>query len=233
MTPINQGPMQSQAPAASSSGSIDILDSLNDSVMRGQASQGDYSFAQFDIADYVSNGEDLDLFADPGSSQQPPAAHGNSAEMMTEALVRQLQEMHSPSDRRLVGSGQPQQQMSEQHGLATPMSLMHADMSSGPPGMHRGASSGPVTPIAVGQPNSVSDPTTELLKEQLSKQLQLQRLQHLQNQLLQQQVRDEKKKIYANCTLSVRLMDVHNRSTLSAVAVRAHSIQRASGSVAY
>jgi len=185
--------MQSQAPAASSSGSI--LDGLNDGVMRGQASQGDYSFAHFDIADYVSNGEHLDLFADPGSSQQPPAAHGNPAAMMTEALVRQLQEMQSPSDRCLVGSGQPQQQMSELHGLATPMSLMHADMSSGPSGMHRGASSGPVTPVAVGQPNSGSDPTTELLKEQLSKQLQLQRLQHLQNQLLQQQVRDEKRKM--------------------------------------
>lgn len=181
---------QSQAPAASSSGNIDILDSFGDGVMSSQMSEGDYSFAHFDISDYVSNGEHLGIFADHGGSQQPPAAHWNSVATMTEAVTRQLQEMQSSTGRQLGGSAHPHQIMNEQHGLATPMSLLRADISSGTSAVHRGSSSVPVTPVAVGQPAGGSDPTTELLKEQLSKQLQLQRLQHLQNQLLQQQVCD-------------------------------------------
>jgi hypothetical protein len=219
---------QSQAPAAPSSRNIDILDSFNDGVMRSQESQSDYSFAHFDLSDYVSNGDHLNIFADHGSSQQPPAAHGNSVAMMTDALARQLQEIQSSHGRQLVGGALPHQQMNEQHGLATPISLLHADISSSSSAVHGGSSSSPVTPVPVGAPTG-GDPATELLKEQLSKQLQLQRLQHLQNQLLQQQVRDWNRKPMSSCT--AQLINLY-RSTLSAAAVRIPLIQLASDSAA-
>lgn len=186
---------QSQAPAAPSSRNIDILDTFNDGVMGSQDSQSDYSFAHFDLSDYVSNGDHLDIFTDHGSSQLPPAAHGCSMAMMNDSLVRQLQEIPTSQGRQLVGGAPAHQQMNEQHGVATPISLLHANISSSSSAVHGGPSSGPVTPIPVGQPAGGSDPATELLKEQLSKQLQLQRLQHLQNQLLQQQVRDWSRKL--------------------------------------
>lgn len=107
--------------------------------------------------------------------------------MMTEALASQLQDMHSTGGSL---NALPHQQVHQHGGLATPLSIFPNHPSSGSPALNSTSSSGHITPIAThsNSPGLAGDPATDLLKEQLSKQLQLQRLQHLQNQILQQQV---------------------------------------------
>lgn len=155
------------------------------------AQNTDFSFANFDISDYVSNGDQLDVFAEQsaGASSSSGAVNGQTVAMMTEALANQLQDMHSTGGSL---NSQPHQHISQQHpALATPLSMLHNDGSSVSNTMGATPSSGHATPIGTytHSPSVPGDPATELLKKQLSKQLQLQHLQHMQNQLLQQQVR--------------------------------------------
>lgn len=181
------------AKSSSGSTSLNLLDAFNDSAMRSSDTLNtDFSFANFDISDYVSNGDQLDVFAEQSagtSSSSSGTVNGQTVAMMTEALASQLQDMHSTGGSL---SSQPHQHISQQHpGLSTPLSMLHSDGSSASHAMNTAPSSGHATPIGAytHSPSVPGDPATELLKKQLSKQLQLQHLQHMQNQLLQQQVR--------------------------------------------
>lgn len=182
---------------------MDMLDNYNDGLIahHPDGQHHDYAFANFDISDYVSsNGDQLDMFTDPNGAQQA-AAHGHTVAMMTEALAHQLQDSH-PTGSPLMNPSHQQMNQQQHNGLSTPMSLMRGDASSSSPS-NPGTSSGHMTPIGGSNagPRLGDHNTTELLKEQLSKQIRLQQLQHLQNQLLQQQVRP-----WTRCDLPTSLL---------------------------
>lgn len=210
-----------------------LLDGFGDSIGTSDAHQAspndregdDYSFAHFDINDYVS---------------VPPSA----ASMSTTTTAEQQQQQsldhifdtsNHPSMQNTPNSlvHDAFQQYHDQRGQGQPQSgidlLSNASTSSNPPvlghsnslivphgdrpnntgllpatnGPGSGGNSTPSTSNGAGptphNPPSDSatpggnasgvDPATERLREQLAKQLQLQHLQQLQNQLFQQQVR--------------------------------------------
>lgn len=194
---------RAQASPTPNGANLNILDGFSDSMLRGANDQNtDFSFANFDLSDYVSNNDQLDVFGEHTSggdgSGQPAhgSVNGQTVAMMTEALAHQLQDMHSTGGSLSAQPHQPVPQHQRHAGLSTPHSALHGDGMSSSPALNATSSSGHITPIAThsSSPGVPGDPATELLKEQLSKQLQLQRLQHLQNQLLQQQVRRRRSK---------------------------------------
>ena len=141
-------------------------------LREGSENGVDYDFGNFDLSDFVST-DHLDMYQNQALTEvrSEPPTHSQHGSL-------EFQKQARPGASSTIADTQQ---------LTAPMHMMHVgDISSTNTGIH--------TPESL-HPNSVhapdgSDATTALLKTQLAKQIQLQRLQHMQNQLLQQQVND-------------------------------------------
>ena len=210
-----------------------LLDGFGDPIDTGDPQQaspsdrdgGDYSFAHFDINDYVSASSAASMSTPSGTEQQQQQSldqmfdnsNHNSMHNTPRSLVHDaFQQYHDQRGQEQLASAvdllsaTSSATTSGNTSNSNPASLAHGGHSAAgsthlpvPSGSGSAGTSTPNTSTAMGGGintplsgpvvpgvNSVGvDSATEHLKEQLAKQLQLQHLQQLQNQLFQQQVR--------------------------------------------
>jgi hypothetical protein len=195
--------------------------SVNDFMARSNShSENDeYSFAHFDINDYVSSSISQHQPQNPAQTRQNhsfDAAQSRSG--VANISMSDGFESHRDQQQRYQGMPSAQSQVdpttaASSINISTPASssslkAMVGGTHHGSPYPPSGTNTGSLTPSAIHGPmtplttsdlalssdmrnknGGPHDTATELLKEHLAKQLQLQRLQHMQNQLFQRQVR--------------------------------------------